>query len=296
MKSIKLFASTLLVTVVSSLWAQSMQQQKNDTSTISLNRTKILIISPKEEKDSTLTVSSDTIAVKPKVRYRHWAGIDLGINGLIDRNGSFNLNNATTATNPKENTAFMELDYRHSWQVNINFAEYFLKIVRHHFGIQTGLGFQMNNYELKNNVRLTPYGSAYVNDTVTEYNKFYTYGVQDSSITYQKNRFKTMYLTAPLLLEFNSGEYAKKSFHFAIGGLFGYNIQSKMKYVYNNDGKNKTKDKRDFNVNPIQLSAIIQIGYRKVQFFATYGLTPLFSKYKGPELYPVAAGIKLTAF
>ncbi len=295
MKTVKLFASLLLATGFSSLWAQSTTTQKNDTSSIILNRTKILIISPKDD-DSTLTVCSDTVVVKPKERYRRWAGIDLGINGLINRNGSFNLNNATTAANPREITAFMELDYRHSWQVNINFAEYFLKIVRHHFGIQTGLGFQMNNYELKNNVRLTPYGSAYVNDTVTEYNKFYTYGIADTVITYRKNRFKTVYLTAPVMLEFNSGQYAKKSFYFAVGGLFGYNIQSKMKYVYNKEEKNKSKDKQDFNVNPVQISAIVQIGYNKIQFFATYGLTPLFSKYKGPEVYPVSAGVKLTAF
>ena len=70
-----------------------------------------------------------------------------------------------------------------------------------------------------------------------------------------------------------------------------------MKYVFDRNGnKVKAKDKTDFNLNPIQASALVQIGYGKVQFFATYAFTTLFQNNKGPVVYPVSAGVKLIGF
>jgi hypothetical protein len=283
--------------LISSL-LMAQEDSKSDSTFINLKNTKIILIQKQaQSNDSLITNNEDSVPDEPKKRYNHWAGMELGINGLLNSSNSFDLNNAQTVSNAKQLTAFMELDYRHSWQVNLNVYEKFIKLYHHNIGIQTGLGFQFNNYELKNNVRLTPEGGIYVNDTTTEYNRYYTYGVADSLQSYAKNRFKTVFITVPLLLEFNTGQEAKKSFHFAVGGLFGYNIQSKMKYVYETNGnKKKEKDKTDFNVNPFQASALVQVGYGHLQLFATYGFTTLFQNNKGPVVYPVSAGIKIIGF
>ena len=291
MKKLSLIALSLISTMV-----MAQNDAKNDSTFINLKKTKIIVVSQDENNDA-LTNATDSLPEEPKKRYKHWAGMEIGINGLLNSANGFDLNNAETVNHPKQLTSFMELDYRHSWQFNLNFAEHFIKIYKHNVGILTGLGFQFNNYELKNNVRLTPEGGKFVNDTTTEYNQFYTFGIADTVRNYSKNRFKAVYITAPLLLEFNTGQEAKKSFHFAIGGLLGYNIHSKMKYVYDQNGnKKKEKDKTDYNLNPFQASALVQIGYGKVQFFATYGFTTLFQNNKGPVVYPVSAGIKLVGF
>ena len=49
-----------------------------------------------------------------------------------------------------------------------------------------------------------------------------------------------------------------------------------------------------FYMNPFKLDAIAKIGWGVLNLYATYSLTPMFQKNKGPELYPFAIGISLT--
>ncbi len=56
----------------------------------------------------------------------------------------------------------------------------------------------------------------------------------------------------------------------------------------------KVKKFDDFYLNPFRLDATARIGWGRVNLFATYALTPMFRKNKGPELYPWSIGIVLT--
>jgi hypothetical protein len=260
----------------------------NDTTRVKWRNTQILII-------------DDNVSIQrvPKKRRNHWAGIDLGINGFVNSSGSFDLRNDPDLenTNPKEVTQFMELDYAKSWKVGINFWEHFFKLKEHHVGLVTGLGLEYNNYELRNNVRLIANGGSFVNDNLTAFNEDYTWGIVDTSLQYSKNRFKTFYITAPFLFEINTGQHKNKSFHISTGAILGYKFKTKMKYKYEEDGDTqKYKDNQNFNTNPFKVDLTARVGYGWFTAFATYSLTPLFEKDRGPELHAFSVGMALVGF
>lgn len=260
----------------------------NDTTRVKWGNTQVLII-------------DDNVSIHraPKKRRNHWAGIDLGINGFVNSSGSFDLSNdpSLALTDPKKVTQFMELDYAKSWKVGINFWEHFFKIKQHHFGFVTGLGLEYNNYELRNNVKLISDGGAYVNDSLTPFNEQYTWGIIDTSLQYSKNRFKTFYITAPFLFEINTGQHKNKSFHISTGAILGYKFKTKMKYKYEDDGDTqKYKDNQNFNTNPFKVDLTARVGYGWFTAFATYSLTPLFEKNRGPELHAFSVGMALIGF
>ncbi|NQX97932.1 MAG: DUF2807 domain-containing protein [Flavobacteriales bacterium] len=231
-----------------------------------------------------------------KKRRSHWAGVDLAINGFVNSSNSFDLSN-DAKTVPEDITQFMELNYAKSWSFSINFMEFYIPISTHHFGLVVGMGSEWNNYELKHNVKLNAEGGEFVHQNVDEFNKNYTWGEVDTLLDYSKNRFKTWFINAPLLLELNTGNKANKSFHISAGAIFGFNLQTKMKYKYrlNGDSK-KEKDKQSFNTNPFRVSATVRAGVGRFNFFATYSLTPLFENGRGPELYPFTVGVTLLGF
>ncbi|MBI2280872.1 MAG: DUF2807 domain-containing protein [Bacteroidetes bacterium] len=260
----------------------------NDTTKIKLGRMSVLVI-------------GDSISVnrKPKKRRNHWAGIDLGINGFVNNQGSFNLNHdiSLEQTSPKKVTQFMELDYAKSWVFSLNFYEHFFKIYQHRFGLVTGLGLEYNNYELKHNVRLIDNGGSYVSNNINSFNENYTWGVVDTNINFSKNRFKTFYINAPLMFEINTGDHKNKSFHLSAGAIFGYKFTTRMKYIYKDNGdEQKVKDNSDFNTNPFKVSLTARVGVGWLNLFATYALTPLFESGRGPELYPFSVGVTLLGF
>lgn len=243
------------------------------------------------------SVWTKRIVVEP--RRNHWAGIDLGINGFLNANNSFNLSNdaSLAMTNPEKVTQFMELNYSKSWTFSINFMEFFFKIKDHHFGFVTGMGTEWSNYELKHNVRLDAKGGANVFDEVNEFNENYTWGEIDTVLDYSKNRFKTWFINVPLLLELNTGTQKNKSFHISAGAILGFNLQTKIKYKYRIDGDTKKeKDKQSFNTNPLRASLTTRMGYNWFNVFATYSLTQLFEDGRGPELYPFTVGVTLLGF
>ncbi len=245
-----------------------------------------------------LVVLGDSVELKrtPKKRRSHWAGLDLGINGFLNSKNSINLSNANS-TSSENITQFMELDYAKSLTFSFNFAEWFIPIKGHHFGFVTGFGTEWNNYELKHNVKLNPDGGGFVHSSVDEFNENYTWGEVDTVLNYSKNRFKTWFINAPLLLVLNTGNHKNKSFHLSVGAILGFNLQTKMKYKYWLNGEEKKdKDKERFNTNPFRVSATVRGGVGRFNLFATYSLTPLFENGSGPELYPFTVGLTLLGF
>lgn len=260
-------------------------KEDGDTVNIKWGHTELIVI-----EDSVQLVRT------PKKRRSHWAGVDLAINGFLNSNNSFDLSN-DASTNPEDVTQFMELNYSKSWAFSINFMEFYIPISTHHFGLVTGMGTEWSNYELKHNIRLNAEGGSFVHNEVDEFNKDYTWGEVDTVLDYSKNRFKTWFINVPVLLELNTGNEANKSFHISAGAIFGYNLQTKMKYKYRLDGDNKKeKDKQSFNTNPFRVSATIRAGYGWFNAFAKYSLTPLFEDGRGPELYPFTVGVTLLGF
>lgn len=250
----------------------SLAASEEDTTKLKVGNTSILII---ENPQDSLDKDSIKITKKKDQRFNKFAGVDIGVNGLLSKNQTIRL---------PENAENFELNYAKSISVGINPFEKYFPIVSEKFGITTGLGFQFNSYDIKRDLVFIT-----TDDTI--------YGRIDSSRSIEKTRLKTSYLQLPLLLETNLGKSAKKSFHLAAGMLFGYRIGSKIKQIYEQDGREyKIKDRGDLNLQPFRASVTARVGYGNFTIYANYSLTPLFSDGKGPEMYPFTLGVSLLSF
>lgn len=239
-----------------------------DTVRISWGTTKIILIDSNEDD------KGDTIKVK-KQRFNHFAGVDIGVNGLLTDKKSVDLGREGD---------FMDLNYGKSISIAFNFWESYIPIAKEKFGLSTGLGVEFNKYDLDRT-----YDVISTKDT--------TYGIQNTTKSFEKNIFKSTVINLPIFLETNIGKDAAHSFHLAVGVQGSYRLGSKSKQVYTEDGKDyKVKNRNDHNMNDFRFNAVARIGYGHYSLFAAYSLTPMFEKDKGPELYPFTVGISVLSW
>lgn len=245
---------------------------KSDTTRVKLGDLNVTIV---EDKANTEGDGEDDDSYSDsdlKKELTHWGGIDVGVNMLL------NSNNETTLP---DGANWLDIDEARSLSWSFNLYEQKIRLVKDHIGIITGVGLTYNSYGLKNNV------SVFSNSDST-------FAMTDSLNTFDKNKLRTTYIKVPVMLEFNTSEDPKRSFHIAAGVIGGVRIGSITKQEYKvDDAKHKNRVKDDFNFSPITLDAAFRIGYGNLTLFANYGLTPLFEKDKGPEVYPVTVGLAI---
>lgn len=131
-----------------------------------------------------------------------------------------------------------------------------------------------------NNLRPTDNRYFVKNGDVTE--------LQTGFTNFDESRFRNVYLTAPVHLEFdftpkksdkdgNSYFRTHQSFRLGVGGYAGVKIKSKQILKYEEDDqKIKVKQKGDFNVNDFNYGLSAYIGYGQLSLYAKYDLNPLF--------------------
>jgi hypothetical protein len=205
--------------------------------------------------------------------FEFWSGLDIGIAGYTTTDNKLEL-----PTGMK----FLELNYAKSFVFGLNIFQKNIHIYRNNVNLGTGIGATWYHYNFRNSYSLTP-------------NVDYAAATYDS-LSYKYNRLNMCYANIPLFLEFNTkNSDAANSFHFGAGIDFGYNIfQNKLKQKYVLNGHTyKRKQKDDFDVNPFRYDIIARVGYGKYTIFASYALSTLFEKDKGPVVYPISAGIHI---
>lgn len=206
----------------------------------------------------------------------HWAGIELGVNGYLNRDFGID---------PGEE--FLDLKYQKSMNVNINFFEQNINLIHNHFGLVTGLGFSWNNYRFRDDVVLT------MEDNELNWKGNDPYPGAD----YKKSKLTATYLNVPLMLEYQTNSKSKtNSFHLSAGAIGGLRIGTHTKNVYQLDGYQKVKERDDFYLNPFKVDGVVKIGWGIVNLYATMSLNPLFKTNKAPELYPFSVGLCLDQF
>jgi hypothetical protein len=200
----------------------------------------------------------------------HWAGLNVGYNNLLTSAGSFEY--------PDE-YMFMVMNAGKSVGVAANPWQQSIKLQRRgNIGLVTGLGVEWNNYRFDTQYVLT-------RDENTGETTYYT----DPELL-KRNKLTTIYLNAPLLLEFQIPTGKERyPFYISAGAIGGVRLGSHTKLVYADDGKQKNKD--HFNLTQWRYGITARIGYRAINLFADYYFSPLFEKGKGPDLYQVSAGI-----
>lgn len=208
----------------------------------------------------------------------YWAGLDIGVNGYIMPDGSFDLPRG-------DDYDFLALNWGNSRTFSINAVEWKIKIFKNYIGITTGLGLEWNNYRLR-----------YL-DWKTAYNADSTYGVYDPNKGTNKSKLRMTYINAPFLLEFNTSKYRKNNFHIAMGVVIGWRIETMYKQRYHNEGgKQKDRTIGDFNMHPFRYNAMVRVGYGGLNLFATYALNPMFRTGTAPELHQVSVGITIVGW
>jgi len=215
---------------------------------------------------------------KPSFR-GHWSGFEMGINAFANEDYS----NYPVGTND-----FMDLNLAKSIAVNLNFLQYDISLQKKktNIGLVTGMGLEWNNYRFDQDMTLQEIDGKTAPDYVT---------YQDASI--KKSKLTSLYLTVPLLLEFQIPIKNNHKIHMAAGFVGGLRLGTHTKVKFKrNSNTHKDKDRDDYNLRAFRYSAQVRLGYRAVNIFATYGMTDLFRKNKGPELTPYTIGLTLIRF
>jgi len=246
----------------------TLSTPKVDTTEITLNRSKILIIKREKNQDNGDDTDTDTDAKTPK-KIRNtsamWNGFQVGTSTILADN--------TLPT-------FLELDGTKNRSFAFNPFSRRWDLGTPYVGISTGLGFEFNRYALNRNVRL-------------QYDSDHVWATPDSINDFTKNQFKTIHLTAPIFFELNTRKKADEGFRLAFGLEAGYLLSARTKVKYKVDGKKQVdKTKGNFNLSPFKISPMVLIGYRGISFYAKASATPMFLDKKGPkDLYSASAGL-----
>lgn len=260
--------------------AATNEENKADTKVIRMFGTKIEVIDKDEAKELSFDrFSHDRMEQKNKNRNSnrkfkgHYWGVDIGLNNYLNNNADFTL---------PDGYRYLSLNTGKSVEFSLNAIQQNISMSRAgNLGLVTGLGLNYNNYRFDNpNIPVMDENGNLSSQAIT--------------IGLEKNKLATMYLTVPVLLELQFGQRNRNVFYVSAGAVGGYRLKSYTKIVTNQDGdRNKEKNRSSFGLNDFRYGAQVRFGYKALNFYGTYYLSPLFQDGRGPELYPVSFGISL---
>lgn len=216
---------------------------------------------------------SDDPAERRKSFDGHLGGIEFGYNSFTS--GRW-LQNET----PLE--GWLDLNTAKSSSFNIVSPPVSLGFTRH-FGLVTALGVNFNNYRFDGN-----------NSVIVDGEGVITPSYPADPIRYDKSKLATVYGVLPVMLELQIPVSYGSTINLGAGVIGAVKLGSHTKVVYHNDGKQKEKNRDDFNLNVLRYGVTARAGYEMVQVYGTCWLSPMFEKGRGPELYPFEVGLALT--
>ncbi|WP_375578544.1 hypothetical protein ABWH96_16155 [Marivirga tractuosa] len=225
----------------------------------------------KELKDEFNTAfNEEKVVAKDKNRFiQHDHDIDFSI-GL---NNYLNSNNQFPDTDNKE----FALDPLTSWTYGIHSNHKISVSPYVKFNFQMGLLW--NNFALADNKYQFTKGPEQVLLNDTE--------ISRPDISPSRSKLNITYLNFNLVPMFHFGK-SSNAFRIGAGPYGSYRIASKSKFKYNDNGKDVVKN--NFHINNWKYGLKAQVGWKGVDLFATYDLSPVFIEDRGPEAdYPLRA-------
>lgn len=208
----------------------------------------------------------------------HWPGIYFGVNGFL---------NEDYEMYREEEAGFMDVNLLRSTALNLNLFQFSkgLQRTRNTIGLVTGLGLEIQTYFLDKKTSIVKSSGR-----IQPVERFYE--------SNQKSKLSSVYLSVPLLVEFQVPLKTYGNRFYVSGGLVaGKRLSTHTKVKYRRNGtKEKLKMPDDYYMNEIRFSAMVRMGYRWINLYASYDLQPLFLEQRGPELYPFSLGIALFSF
>lgn len=242
------------------------QIDKTDTMRLRFGSSKVIIIDEKNLKKTK----------RPKhSRFDgHWGGLELGINAFLTPDNSLNMPKLPT------DYSFMDLKLNKSIGVSLNLIESNFNLIRNKLGLVSGLGLEFNNYRFENSV-------------VLKSDSGQLYSLKDTTST--RSKLRVCYLNVPMILEFQTNSRNNiNSLHIGVGVIGALRLGSYTKMITERNGvKGKMKSHDDYYLNPLKYELTARIGWGRINLFANYALSEMFTKNKAPEVYPVTMGICL---
>ncbi|PTN08952.1 outer membrane beta-barrel protein [Mangrovibacterium marinum] len=208
----------------------------------------------------------------------NWAGVFLGVNGFAQTDYSMY---------PEHSNNFMEPTLWKSNCLSINLIQISQRLQRNRnfIGLVTGLGADFQSYRFDNDYSIEKGLNRVEPVLLTKEEKL-------------KSKFSSVYLSVPMLIEFQIPvKHFDNRLYFSTGVIGSLRLNTHTKVKYEADGKKqKIKDPGDYYLRDFRFSGTIRVGYRRINLFATYDLQPLFTDQHGPRLYPFTLGIGLITF
>ncbi|MGE5349194.1 MAG: outer membrane beta-barrel protein [Actinomycetota bacterium] len=248
-------------------------EDTGDETVIRIGKKAVKVIS--ENDNTEVRIEEDlTYSGHSRKRFRgHLGGPELGFN-------SFSTGRWLNNDVPLE--GYLDLNTAKSTCFNFVFPPVNLGFTSH-FGIVTGLGINFNNYRFDGNNTIVVDGEGNI-----------TPALPAEPIRYEKSKLATVYGFIPVMLEVQIPVSYGSAINLGAGVIGAVKLGSHTKVVYYDDGKQKDKNRDDFNLNVLRYGVTARAGYEMVQVYGTCYLSPMFEKGKGPELYPFEIGIALT--
>ncbi len=200
----------------------------------------------------------------------HLGGIELAFNSYSSDKFS------TTNDDPN-----YDLNTAKSTSFNIYLPDLEIGLSRR-VGFVTAIGFDFNNYRFDNDITLAK-------NSVTGATEWIP-----SPAGTSKSKLATVYATVPLIFEAQIPVSDGHCINLGAGVIGGIKLGSHTKVVYEDNGRQKDKVHDDFNLSLLRYGFTARAGYKMVQLYGTYYVSPLFETGKGPQLYPFEVGIALT--
>ncbi len=112
--------------------------------------------------------------------------------------------------------------------------------------------------------------------------------IERTDVSAKRSKINITYLNFSFIPVFHTGKKSS-SFRFGVGPYAGYRIGSKSKFKYENSGKDV--DRNNLYLNNWKYGVRAQVGWKGVDLFATYDISPLYIEGRGPELNAFSFGI-----
>jgi hypothetical protein len=267
--ALKITATLLLSSLVHPFFAQA-HQLKDDTTKIKIGKITIII---EDDGDDDFDFEKEKVENEKNKKDE-----SLYVNTLmnIGMNGWLTSEKSTAFPSDYAN---MGINYSRSRMFGFDFMMGGLDLFNKHLYISPGMGISWNNYHF--NEKITMSTGA---DT--------TMFMSDSVFNFTKFKFRTTYLSVPLVIGARIGNPDKKQFDIQAGVIGSFNLNNIIKQKYTVDGtNNKDKIEDDFNVNPFKLEAIARISFHTFGLYAKYSFTEQFYLGKTQAVYPFSIGV-----
>ncbi|MDP4215565.1 MAG: outer membrane beta-barrel protein [Bacteroidota bacterium] len=202
----------------------------------------------------------------------NWLVLDLGLSNFNDKTDY-----ASTAAQqfaPGATADWFHLRTIKSVNVNIWLFMQKINLVHHVVNLKYGLGIELNNYRYTENIKYLTNPTRVIMDT----------------ISYNKNKLAADYFTVPFMLNFNFMPHRRDGLGLSIGASAGYKYSSRQKLRNDQTGKHKTFD--DFDMEPVKISWIGELGLGPVRLYGSYATKSMFKK--GLDQTPYTLGLRFS--